>query len=296
MINKFQYFFIFLLLNSWTAFTSEPRSLTPHPSNHSDETRSSDIASPQSTLLDSSDDRSLNTSPEPENPNPNSKKKLDLLQSIIDLMKKTYDKKKILENAISAVLDMSQEEFQEKAHHEFYGPNHKPHESRKDCVRRRLHQLGLTVPLQVTIEDEPSEMTDICKFNAYEIVVHDSFFKISVVNQDLILAEIAERLNNDECGKEQLIKTLTDAKQVSTATRLLEESKDTFKFMALLRMLKKSVEDGDVDRTDKLVYRLQQSQNIFPSRKSSPTSNSNTLQSSSPSPREKRLKIDPMCK
>ena len=185
-MHKLQHFFLFFILSSSIFIlsssigiqTSEktpsnpPYSITPHGSNHTDETRSSQIAS-QSTILQSrsNSESSLTSSPEPE-----------------DLNKKNPF------IVIAQILNIDPKNLSQQAFHMC----HTKQDLIKGKILKDLFNQGLTTPVTVILQGEEEHQSPIgCKPG--QVIIRPNFFNLSNTQQEIVIAQAANQLNNCFC-------------------------------------------------------------------------------------------------
>lgn len=258
MIRKISYFFIFLTLAASIPFQASYSPQTPHGSNHSDETRSSDLNPSQSTVLQSrhTSSRSSSQSPEPENPNVENPKKPFFLESIekaIAIAQKNNDES--LEN-MSSILDRSSRQLGQDAYHAFYRPEMKPCEPLSSKIVRMLYQLGLRESISVTLTEDPAEGS--CKHSPYLIMINKHWFaSLSEIDQKITLSYIVANLNNCEIGLNQIIsaeKNSINQERLQNHFEILQENN---RFIAMLTLLKKATKAGNDNEINTLTKMLE---------------------------------------
>ncbi|MBP6892504.1 hypothetical protein KBB68_02890 [Candidatus Babeliales bacterium] len=230
MIKRSQQFLIFLTLfcnqvhssNQLSENTEYSRkTVTPHPSNHSDETRSSSLEQSDSTAIENLSSQSLTPSPEPQNP-----EELDLQE-------------------ICAIINIHPATLLERAKN-LTGENENSQVLR---VIKKLLKFGLQRIVSVKLASNDETGAPIC-YKPTQIIIHDSFWTKNSTLQDILLAQVVHRLNNR-----------TSEIQILAKDRLTEENINPEKCKELQKNMELFCAKLDKDAIKMLIARARDTRN-----------------------------------
>ena len=271
MIQKTLYFAAFFIFTSslylYPSYSPKtpPSSQTPHPSIHSDETNSSSVNTSKSTALVSVSSRSRTPSPEPRNPN------TIPVQEICDII--NVDPESLLQEAQA-----------------FNRSNQDPKEL---LVLKTLLELGIkcVIPIKLTPDDATGAPVG---YTPSEIIIRNSFWNKGKTEQEIILAQIVNRLNSNASeiqalAYQQLEIEGGNCKQFQALKRAMIRFCTKLDKAAIAKLIKQAYDKNDLEK----VYQLQVY--LTHIHTSDSESEAQPSRSTSPSPTTKRLKTDPAC-